>query len=111
MDRASKLTVPAQKRMDGAEPDDLIEVVVELEASRVRSVGTRSDQMANLERAFGTRSAAVETAIREAGGEVLQRVALVDSLRVRLPARAVPSLAQIDSVTSIDVPRAITRER
>jgi hypothetical protein len=59
---------------------------------------------------FTEQAAPVEKAIREHGGEVIEEVWLNQTLRVRLPARAIPELQRLDAVQRLDLGRQLAAE-
>jgi hypothetical protein len=108
---AARITQTLLKKAAAAPPSELVDVVVELVPGGAGSGATPAERMAALDRAFQQRASAVEEAIREAGGHVVERLWINDCLRVRVPASALSRLARLELVSTLDTPHAITRER
>lgn len=89
----------------GAGPD--VEVVVELRPLPPPASGTRQERIAAGRAAFDAELAPVAARVAQVGGEVLDAAWLNQTLRVRLPAGAVPELAAVAEVTRIDLPRPL----
>lgn len=82
-------------------PDELIDVVVELEP-----VADASDAGA-LRAAFDRSAAPVLDAIRAAGGEVLGQAWINQTVRARVPAERLEDVAGLAPVMVVDVPHRI----
>lgn len=109
MPGGSKVTPGLAARQASASPEDLIDVVVELRPSPGEA---RRGRAAIDERksAFERESAPVEEAVRQAGGQVLGAVWLNQTLKVRVPARALDQLSSLAPVQALDVPRPLSPE-
>ncbi len=86
-----------------------VELVVELKPAEPSHVGasSREERIARLREAFEREAAPVEAAIRSAGGKVLERAWLNQTVRARVPRTAVEVLAALDEVFLLDLPRAL----
>ncbi len=94
-----KLTPALQARVAEA-PDELIDVVVELQPATAADAGA-------LRAAFDSSAAPVLAAIDAAGGEVLGQAWINQTVRARVPAEHVEDVAGLDPVMAVDVPHRI----
>ena len=100
-----------QKKLQGLPQDGLVDVVLELAgADRPPAAGSRAERVADLKQAFSQIVEPVEAAIGKAGGEVLDRLWLANSVRARVPVRAIPLLSQLDRVILLDSTRPLTAD-
>jgi hypothetical protein len=104
----ARITSDLESRVQGLGEEQLVDVVVELrsvdepppEGSRLERIHAKKD-------AFDGVSAEVERAVRAEGGEVVDRAWINQTVRAKVPARAIPRLALRDDISVIDVPHAI----
>jgi hypothetical protein len=105
VERSAKISPALESRL-GAEDDDLLDVVVELE----RAAPEGSPSVPKLREAFERDAAPVSGAISSLGGEVTDQAWLNRTLRAKVPASAVSALADHDAVALLDVPHRLTPE-
>lgn len=104
---ASKVSRDLADEAGGRSDSEAIELVVELRGPEAPSEGTRSSRIADQKLGFGRQARAVGQLIRELGGEVVDSAWINQTLRIRLPKRALENLASDDRVALLDSPRAI----
>jgi hypothetical protein len=105
-----KVTSDLASRIEEADDDGLLEVIVELDAPDAPAPATRGDRRAAMEAMReGFRAAAepVEKTIVSAGGEITGAAWINRTLRARIPARSIAKLSEESTVTAVDVPRAV----
>lgn len=106
--RVAKVTSDLESRVQGSDDAQLLDVVVELrETAPLQDVGSREARMQALKKAFERLSANVERVVTAEGGEVVDRAWINRTVRAKIPAKAIPRLAQHDEISVIDVPHAI----
>lgn len=105
------ITDELQKKLQGLPQEGLVDVVLELAgAEGSPAAGSRAERVAELKQAFSQAVEPVEAAIGKAGGEVLDRLWLANSVRARVPVRAIPQLSQLDRVIRLDSTHPITAD-
>jgi hypothetical protein len=107
---AAKLTPELTTRLAQADADDVLDVVVELDPQTEPAAATpqsRREQIALRKETFIHDVAPVEEAIHEAGGEVVDRAWINQTVRARVPAQGVEQLSELDKVAALDVPRRL----
>jgi hypothetical protein len=109
----AELSPKLNQELTQANASDLVEVVVELRRDLLGDPdreSSRNEQIAALKESFNREVEPVEEVIRQAGGEITGRAWINQTLRARIPAEKVKDLASHESVQSVDVPHAITRD-
>ncbi len=116
--RANKLTESLAARVRGVEATDYVDVVVELSPrdalvqepphDRQRS---RSDAIRARQDTFERESQSVERIVSSAGGQIVGRAWINQTLRARVPTRALELLTECDEVASIDIARVLEPDR
>ena len=104
------MTSDLASRIEEADDDGLVDVIVELDAPAPRAPPEGSDRRAAMEASkLGFLAAAepIEKTIVSAGGEILGAAWINRTLRARIPARSIAKLSEESSVASVDVPRAV----
>jgi hypothetical protein len=106
MGKLSPRLVECLESVDRVTP---IEVVVELQPVDVTALpaGSRHERVAALQAAFQRELAPVAQRIEAAGGTVLETAWLNQTVRSRLPAGALRSVAEEVAVHAIDLPHPI----
>jgi hypothetical protein len=105
-----KVTSDLASRIEEADDDGLVEVVVELDSPDTPSPVERGDRRAAMEamkQGFRAAAAPVEKQIVSAGGEITGAAWINRTLRARVPARSIAKLSEESAVTAVDVPRAV----
>ncbi|MDQ3740517.1 MAG: hypothetical protein M3320_10070 [Actinomycetota bacterium] len=97
-----KLTESLRARIAEQQGEELLDVVVELEQDAAAQTS-----MPEAQRSFSARAEPVESAIAEAGGEVVDAAWINSTLRARVPAKKLRDVTSVDHVTAVDLPRAI----
>jgi hypothetical protein len=108
-----KVTSALASKLDEADDDGLLEIVVELAGPAAPAAVERGDRRAAMEAMKeGFRAAAdpVEQAIRSGGGEVTGKAWINNTLRARVPAKSLPRIVEQASVTAVDVPKPLEPE-
>jgi hypothetical protein len=108
-----KVTPDLASRIEEADEDGLLDVIVELDAPDPQAPPEQSDRRAAMEAVkLGFLAAAepVEKTIISAGGEVTGAAWINRTLRARIPARSIARLSEESTVTAVDVPRAVEPE-
>ena len=111
--KEAKLTPDLSARLTNAAAEDYLEVVVELRAEDVpaqESPRSRQEEISSRKQAFGAEAIPVEDTIQRAGGEVVERAWINQTVLARVPARGVDELSELDGVAAIDVPRRLEAE-
>ena len=107
---AAKLNPELATRLAQADAHDVLDVVVELDPQSeppAAAPQSRSEQIALRKETFGHDVVPVEEAIHEAGGEVLDRAWINQTVRARVPAQGVEQLSELEKVAALDVPRRL----
>jgi len=101
-------------KLEKADASDLLEVIFQLEstgaASATSSVGSRSEKIVAMKEAFNQDVASVEEAVRNAGGEVMDRAWINQTLRALVPARKIRDLCDMEKISAVDTPRKLKAE-
>ena len=106
-----KVSSDLEGQVSSCGDDDLVEVVVELKRPPPPASGaSRQEKIDALKQQFERTSGGVEKDVEESGGTVIDRAWINQTLRARLPAKAVPRLAERDDVELVDLPREIEPE-
>jgi hypothetical protein len=107
----AKLRPALAERLRQAAPGETLEIVLELQPRRVQPTQGLSveERTAPVRDGFAHDSKPVEDAVAAAGGAVLGRVWLNQTIRVRVPAGAVPALSAFAQVVALDLPRTLVR--
>src|SRR5829696_1729764 len=105
MESHANVTPKLAAEVDAADSSNLLDVVVELEGG-----GEEADDMAAAKEAFARAVEPVAEVIAGAGGQVLEGAWINQTLRARVPARAVSHLAGTDGVSVVDVPHRLEAE-
>jgi hypothetical protein len=100
----SNITSDLAARVRAAGSANLVDVVVE-----VGDLDDASD-IVTAKQAFSRAAAPVAEAIASLGGEVIDDAWINHTLRARVPARDVSTVARLDSVAGIDVPHTLEPE-
>ena len=96
-----------------AQEDEPIDVVVEVgDAAPLEEPpsSSRAERIAVRKEAFAARAEPAEQAVRQVGGEVLERAWINRTLLARVPAGRVKELCRADGVANIDVTVALQPE-
>lgn len=109
-----KISESLAAQLQGSEDDELVEVVVELEATApagvTRGGGSRSERMAAVKEAFERGAQPLESEIESAGGEITGRAWINQTLKARVPKRAVAAVTDRREVRRLDVTQRIERD-
>lgn len=90
--------------------EEPVDVVVELRAHPRVTDGSRAERIARVKTAFEHEAGPVRRAIEELGGEVLESAWVNNTLRTRVPKRALQQLEEDDRVASLDSTRTLEAE-
>ena len=110
---SSKVTDDLASRIEAADEDAVVEIVVELRAvDENESAPTADRRAAVAARKEGFRAAAapVVDAIVSSGGEVIGEAWINQTLRARVPAHVILRIAEEEAVALVDVPHSIEAE-
>jgi hypothetical protein len=101
----SNITSDLAAQVSAADSANLLDVVVELDGGLEEA----SDILA-AKQAFSRAAEPVAEAISDLGGEVVDDAWINHTLRARVPARGVPTVARLDCVAGVDIPHTIEPE-
>lgn len=105
---AAKLKPDLTTRLAQAAAEDVLDVVVEMDAQPAAAAPqSRSEQITLRKEKFDHDVVPVEEAIHEAGGEVVGRAWINQTVRARVPAQGVEQLSELEKVAALDVPRRL----
>ena len=107
-----KLTPILKARVQQAARGDMLDLIFELPRHSVEATPglTREERIAPVRDAFRHDATPLEHAITAAGGTVTGEAWINQTLRARVPVEALSTLASLDEVVSIDLPRTLMRE-
>lgn len=110
--KGSKLTPALIARVANVPRGEAVDVVLELTARVVDPPGelVGVDPGAPLRQAFERDAHAAEEAVRSAGGTVLGKAWINQTMRASVPVEALARLARLEAVVAIDVPRTLRAE-
>jgi hypothetical protein len=109
-DSRSKISGELAARLEQSDTNDFLDLIVELEPGSAPSAsGSRAERIAAQKQSFDHHAGPVERLIQQAGGEVLDRAWINQTLRARLPVRSVHDLTKAAEVSAIDVPHRLER--
>jgi hypothetical protein len=100
-----RITSDLAAQVDAADSANLLDVIVELDGGL-----ERAPDIVAAKQAFSRAAEPVAEAITNLGGEVLGDAWINHTLRARVPARDVSTVAHLDRVTGVDVPHALEPE-
>lgn len=106
-----KISAALSDALAGAADDAMVDVVVELVPEAAPAGPSRAERMAALQSGFASEAAPVEDAIRRAGGEVVGRAWLNQTLLARVPAPAVDAVCRLRQVRRMDRARRLEPEQ
>ncbi len=110
----NKITPHLNDYLNRNPSDDKVEVVIELSPIDTQPIhasdAPRNEKMAQIKDAFQKNLEPVQQAIQNAGGDVTDSVWLNQTVKARIPAANIHSLANLDGITAIDLPRTLTSE-
>ena len=108
-----KVSSALASRLEEADDDGLLEIVVELEGPASPTAVERADRgaaMAAMKEGFRAAADPVEQAIRSGGGEVTGKAWINHTLRARVPVSSIPRIVEQASVSALDVPGPLEPE-
>jgi hypothetical protein len=103
----AKITPALADTVADQRDDDLVEIVVELAAAAPPVTGTRAARVEAMKSGFAAEAAPVEEAIRRAGGEVVSRAWLNQTMVARVPCGALDDVCRLGEVRRLDRPRRL----
>jgi hypothetical protein len=110
----AKITPPLAETLDAADPNESVVVIVEMTpraaATRAFAPSERQQQIAMRRAAFAEQASPIEQTIESAGGEVLDRAWINNTMKARVPAGAVRKLVELDGVEALDVEHRLRRD-
>ena len=109
MDTA-KLKPDLATQIAQADEHEVLDVVVELDPQSeppAAAPQSRSEQIALRKETFNHDVVPVEEAINEAGGEVVGRAWINQTVKARVPAQGIEQLSELEKVAALDVPRRV----
>jgi hypothetical protein len=110
----SKITAPLNEFLSNGQPKGKVEVIIELtpiDTTAMRDSDTpRNAKIASIQDAFQKELQPVREAILSAGGDVMDAAWINSTVKARIPAANIYTLANLDAVTAIDLPRNLTAE-
>lgn len=108
----AKITAPLAATIDAADPNDDVVVIVEMASAQPRSFAPqpRQQQIAAHRAEFEKQASPIEQTIHDIGGEVLDRAWINNTMKARVPARAVKELSDLDGVETVDVEHRLQRD-
>jgi hypothetical protein len=110
---STKLGQTLAEELERAKPADELDVVFELsatETSDAEPAKSRGERIALMQDAFNRNSIGLERAVQEAGGKIIDKAWINQTVRARVPAQALENLGRLESVLLIDAPRELTPE-
>jgi hypothetical protein len=108
MDKKKVSPALAASAVDAPGP---VDTVIELAAQEPPSADLpRGERMAAMKKAFEQRASEVEAAVVKAGGEVVEKAWINQTLYARLPSEGLDAVAALDDVGLLDAPRRIKPE-
>lgn len=105
-----KVSPRLRAKLDAADSDHDIDVVIELKRPALPTVGSRSQKVAAAKELFDREAAPVTERISAAGGEVVGTAWINSTIRTKLRAEQVEDLATDDRVVALDLPRQLEAE-
>ena len=105
-----KLSAELQAQVQSHAESDVLEVIVELRPEQTvpgEQTGSRAERIEHRKQAFDSSASPVQSAIEALGGQVTGRAWINCSMRAKVPVKALESLAEVERVGMVDVPRAI----
>ena len=110
----NKITPNLNDYLNRTEPTAKIEVIIELSPIDTQTMrdsdAPRNDKIAQIKDAFQKNMQPVQEAIRNAGGDVMDSAWLNQTVKARIPAANIHTLANLDGITAIDLPKTLTQE-
>ncbi len=104
------ITEPLASQMDASNPDEMLEVIVEVKPTVVPQSLPRQEKIARMRDAFENGIVELEEQIGRFGGRVLERAWINGTLKAIIPARTIERIADLEGVDVLDVPRTLTRD-
>ena len=112
----AKLTTELAARLEEANASEVLDIIVELQpqadlSTRITTGSqTHSDRIAAMKETFSRNVLPVEEAIHRAGGEIVGRAWINQTVRARIPAQRVRELSFLDRVATLDLPHRLTTD-
>ena len=96
--------------MEKSDASEMLDVVIELRPEsepKAQQPQSRAEKIAALKQTFLRDLAAVEHAVRNAGGELTGQAWINRTVRARVPTDCVQKLSEHEQVARVDVPHAL----
>lgn len=106
----SKVTQQLAEQVAGRPDDEEVDVVVELQRLTAPGEGSKKERVVAMKKAFERSATGLRRTIAELGGEVVDSAWINQTLRTRVPKRALEGLEADDRVVALDTPRTIEPE-
>ncbi len=116
MGSQKKITSKLEERLENASEAEMLDIIVEFDHEASREILSRTkalprqERISALQKNFDQSSKSIETAINEAGGEVVGKAWINQTLKARVPVECVKDLSEREEVTTVDVPQPIQAE-
>jgi hypothetical protein len=112
----TKLTAELTQQLQRTEDSEMMDVVIEVEPENSAPESfayqslSRQERITALQENFAKQSAPVEDAIEQAGGEVLDRAWINQTLKVRVPVESIPKISEHENIYTVDVLHSIEKD-
>ncbi len=110
MQKYEKLTAQLAERVEKSDAAEMLDVVVEFNHptnTTTQKIMSRSERISALKENFAKQSAPVEEAIQQAGGEVLGKAWINQTLKARLPVKSVSPVSEHAEINVLDLPETL----
>lgn len=112
----SKLSADLLQHLENSKDTEMLDIIIEVspdENSNSLSEDsklTRQERIAVRRDSFVQQSAPIETAVQEEGGEITDRAWINQTLKARIPAKAVKKISEQQNIYNLAIPRAIEKD-
>ena len=107
------ITEPLAAHIRAADPNEDVVVILEMapqEPPKAATTLQRQQLIAARRAQFEEQASPIEQTIQNMGGEVLDRAWINNTMKARVPARAVKTLIDVDGVETVDIPHRLQRD-
>jgi hypothetical protein len=113
MESQKKLTSKLEELLENTSKTEMLDIIVELDQEASREILSqtkalpRQERISALQKSFDQNSKSIETAITKAGGEVMGKAWINQTLKARVPVESVKEISEHEEVAAVDIPQQI----
>ena len=112
----TKLTADLSRHLEQTKESEMLDIIIEVQPERslndsLENVNlSRREQILVRQENFAKQSAPVEDAVQQAGGEIVGRAWINQTLKARVPAKSVKKISEHRNIFNLDLPHLIEKD-